>query len=203
MVVLNKDKTFCLQFNFSKQILNKRPLIWLDGKSVTHVNSFKFLGLYIDNSLNWKHHVEVLHKKCAGYAYAVKRLIKICSCEVAKTFYYSNFESRIRYGIIFWGGSSVAHRIFLLQKRIVRNIFGLDYTESCRPTFIKNNMLTLCSLYIYELLKFVKINVTEFNTLNYFHEYNTRHGDHIAYKNHNLTKYESNPYYLCGCCSVQ
>ena len=57
-------------------------------------------------------------------------------------------------------------------------------------------MLTLCSLYIYELLKFVKINVTEFNTLNYFHEYNTRHGDHIAYKNHNLTKYESNPYYV-------
>ena len=27
MLVLNKDKTFCLQFNFSKQIINKSPLI--------------------------------------------------------------------------------------------------------------------------------------------------------------------------------
>jgi hypothetical protein len=52
------------------------------------------------------------------------------------------------YGIIFWGGSSYAKKMFIPQKRIIGNIMNAKPRDSCREIFIKFEIMTLYSQYI-------------------------------------------------------
>jgi hypothetical protein len=55
------------------------------------------------------------------------------------------------YGLMFWGNSSLAERIFKIQKRAIRIIKGIIYRESCREHFRNMNILPLRSQYIYSV----------------------------------------------------
>jgi hypothetical protein len=52
------------------------------------------------------------------------------------------------YGIIFWGNSTEARKVFLLQKRALRIIVGIKCRDSCRHVFKDLKILTLASQYI-------------------------------------------------------
>lgn len=195
-LIMNQEKTFSLQFHPIGSNYTSSPLIKFKGKSIQQVENFKLLGIYIDMSLNWKKHVDFICKKCASLCFAVKRLCQIASLNVVQTFYYSNFESRIRYGIICWGNSTTADRVFILQKRIIRSMFGLKYRESCKRAFIQNKILTFPCLYILDVLIFVKTNMSKFLSQNTYHEYPTRHGSNLQYNIHRLEMFKSNPYYI-------
>lgn len=192
---MNQDKTFSLQFHPQAANYTSSPLIKINGKSVQQVKSFKLLGLFLDLSLNWKDHVSYICNKTAKHCFALKRLHHITSKYVSKAFYHSSFESVIRYGIICWGNSTEATRIFILQKRAIRCMFGLKFRETCKPIFIKEKIFTLPCLFILESLKFVKNNISSFNFQNLHHEYNTRHGHNLQYDMHRMELYKSNPYY--------
>ena len=60
-----------------------------------------------------------------------------------------------------WLGRSIIEKdcrikIFWLQKKVIRLITGVRKRESCRPIFRKFQILTLASLYIFEMLCFLK-----------------------------------------------
>ena len=58
---------------------------------------------------------------------------------------------------MFWGGDGKSIKIFRLQKKkVIRLITGAHKRESCRPIFRKFQILTLASLYIFEMLCFLK-----------------------------------------------
>lgn len=195
-LVFNQDKTFFMQFHPVASKYNSSLLLQHNGKSIQQLSSFKLLGIHIDLSLDWKMHVSSVCNKCASKCFALKRLRQITSINTAKTFYFSNMESHIRYGILFWGNSTTSNRVFLMQKRAIRCMFGLGYRDSCRPTFISQKILTLPCLYIFEILKFVKQNIAEFTYQNAYHNYPTRHGHNLQHDIHRLQLYESNPFYM-------
>ena len=58
-LTLNKNKTVCMLFN-SKNKMKNNPSISIDGESIPFVDHTKFLGVWIDNKLNWKEHTERL-----------------------------------------------------------------------------------------------------------------------------------------------
>jgi hypothetical protein len=68
----------------------------------------------------------------------------------------------MRYGIVFWGNSSEAKMIFLLQKKTIRIMMGMKHREACRPAFIKLNILTFASQYILSLMNFMINNLEQF-----------------------------------------
>ena len=70
--------------------------------------------------------------------------------------YFANFQSRLRYGIMFWGGEGKSVNINRLQKNVIRLITGVHKRESCRYIFRKLQILTLASLHILEVLCFIK-----------------------------------------------
>jgi hypothetical protein len=51
--------------------------------------------------------------------FAVRRLSHVVSIDALKTSYYAYFHSLIKYGIICWGNSSNANKVFVFQKRVV------------------------------------------------------------------------------------
>ena len=52
------------------------PKIDLDGKQLKEVLSTKFLGVVIDNKLNWQAHVDTLHKKLKSATGILNNIMK-------------------------------------------------------------------------------------------------------------------------------
>lgn len=94
-----------------------------------------------------------------------------------------------------WGLSSHAKRIFILQKRIIRLIFNLDYRESCRGTFIGSKMLTLPCIYLYRILTFIHAHRGDFLTNADIHKYETRSRHNFCLSQHSHAYYERSPLY--------
>jgi hypothetical protein len=66
----------------------------------------KFLGLQIDNHLNWQNHTNQLVPELTSACYAIRSMQHTSNIDILKSIYFAYFHSSIKYGIIFWGNSS-------------------------------------------------------------------------------------------------
>jgi hypothetical protein len=99
----------------------------------------------------------------------------------------------MRYGVIFWGNSSYAKKIFILQNKIIRIISNAGPRDCCREIFKSMLILTLYSQYIYSILLFTVSNKHLFTANNVIHNYNTRNNNlHPALTN--FTKFNNGPH---------
>lgn len=185
-LMLNIEKTHLLKFQFQKEETTE---IILQDIKLTTEKQVKFLGIHLDSRLRWEHQIDCLSKEIARHCYSLRMLSLHVNCETALIAYHSYVESRIRYGIIFWGGVKQSERLFILQKRCVRNIFQIKHRDSCKPYFQTNGILTITSLYILEGVIFVKNNRDLFKI-------NERHHDHATRHKADLLPYKTNYSYL-------
>gem|GEM_PF-5507713 len=63
---------------------------------------------------------------------------------------------RLRYGIILWGGTKESIKALHIQKKVIRLITVVKKYESCREKFKENRILTVTSMYVLEVLCFIK-----------------------------------------------
>ena len=61
----NKTGTVSIFIHFTPKsgVMNSSHLVRINNKSLQQVQSTKFLGIYLDNKLNWKTHVNNLCPK--------------------------------------------------------------------------------------------------------------------------------------------
>lgn len=174
---LNEDKSQALCFTPSSHVNPPLQAISLsDTTEIKLSDSSRFLGIYIDNHLNWKAHIEHTVRKIQSHKWALRNLVKITSMDVSLLFFHAHVMSHLRYGIVLWGRSPHANDLFVEQKKIVRILFNLPYNHPCKAIFKQHNLFTLPSLYIFESLKYAVINnLIEYENLFPSHSYNTRH----------------------------
>ena len=106
----------------------------------------KFLGIQIDNHLNWKNHIDQIIPKLSAARYMVRQIYYICNNDILRSIYFAYFHSIASYGIIWGGNSSNSKKIFTLQKRIIRIMVGAHPRTTCRGLFKKLEILTVPSL---------------------------------------------------------
>ena len=90
-----------------------------EDKHIEEALSLKFLGMQLDNHLNWKDHIDQVLPKLSAACYAVRQMHHICDENTLKSIYFAYFHSIIKYGIIFWGNSSNSKKLFTLQKEVI------------------------------------------------------------------------------------
>jgi len=112
------------------------------------------------------------------------------SQRACRQLYFANFESSLRYGIIFWGQMQ---NIFVTQKRVIRIINKMGYHETCRTVFKKMRILTAYALYIYECLVFFIRNKPLFNLV----AKTSMRSLNVNYPQPRLAVTETCPYYMC------
>lgn len=154
------------------------------------------MGIYIDRVLKWTAHIEYLSTKLSKVGYGIRALRDYLSEPCMKVVYFANFESLLRYGIIFWGTSARVNDIFIVQKRIVRVMFRLKFLETCRGIFRGNRILTVYGIYLFECLIFFFKNKDEMIQHTTAHNYQTRTLD-LHYPKHRLSLSERHPSYNC------
>ena len=130
----------------------------LNNNSKTPVTDIKFLGIYLQDSINWSCHIEYIIPKLSSACYVMRSIKPIMPITTLKTVYYSHFNAIITYGLPFWGNSPHSTKIFKLQKRIVRIMMGYRSRVSCRSLFKRLEILPLMLQYILSLMLFVVKN---------------------------------------------
>ena len=143
---INTGKCYFMYFRpnlYSRSICSRtepydrEAKLFLSGVQVKQVPTIKFLGVTIDENLNWLPHIENLKRKLILSQGALYRIKDSIPKRLHKTLYHSLFESHLTYGISVWGSQShsVLQRLFAIQKSCVRMLFGNQYALSKPETY--------------------------------------------------------------------
>ena len=153
-LIVNTEKTCAISFHPRLNNYPTRPHITFKNNEITYKSEIKFLGLLITENLNWQAQFYSLCANLNKTYYMITLLKNVMSTQMIWSTYFANFQSGLRYGIMFWGGDKKYTKIFRLQKKIIRLITDTHKRESCRPIFRRYQILMLASLYIFEILCF-------------------------------------------------
>jgi len=85
-LVLNLDVMNIMKF-ITKNSSHSTLLIGYKEKYVEETVNTTFLGLQIDNHINWKHHIEEISPKLSGACYAVMSVVHISNINTLKSVY--------------------------------------------------------------------------------------------------------------------
>jgi hypothetical protein len=72
-------------------------------KFIEEVVNTKFLGIHLDNRLNWNNHIDQIIPKLSAACYAVRQMYHISNNITLKSIYFAYFHSIVEYGIFFGG----------------------------------------------------------------------------------------------------
>ncbi len=77
----------------------------LSGDKIQMVSKTKFLGLTIDQHLEWGEHINICKTKLVGGIYVINKLNNTLSRPLLKTIYYSMVHPYLSYGVLLWGSA--------------------------------------------------------------------------------------------------
>ena len=143
-LTLNVEKTFYMLFH-RKRIKTDNLKLIIGQSMLKQTSQCKYLGLIIDNKLNWAAHIAHVKSKiskCVGI------LIKARPCLSRKCLldlYYSFAYPYLIYCVEIWGhaGDRLLHPLFLVQKKIVRIITFSAFLAHTAPIFYNLRLLPL------------------------------------------------------------
>ena len=117
----------------------------------------KFLGIYMDEHLTWKHHLDHINIKISRALFIINRVKNFLPVESLRTLYFALIHPFLSYGITIWGNASPSylHKTFNLQKRAVRIINKAMYNSHTDPLFKKSEILKLSDLYEHQAALFM------------------------------------------------
>ena len=172
----------------------------LDDIPIKKVKATKFLGITIDEELNWNQHFTDLKRKLYHSLSTLNRIKHCVPDNLHKDLYFTLFESHLGYGISVWGGSpqSKLDKIHKIQKKVIRIMFGdteayQDKFKTCartrefgsqklgsefyekehtKPIFKKHGILTVQNLYNYHCFNEVHKILKEKAPYPLYNEYN-------------------------------
>ena len=110
---ISAEKTVIVLFSKDSQLKNKLKPIYVDGTQIKVEDTVKFLGVYLDERLTWKHHTDHIVKKCKTRI-NLMRSISGSSWGASKsspmTIYRTLIRAVLDYGAIAYGAATEAQK---------------------------------------------------------------------------------------------
>ena len=106
----------------------KRKDFILKREPIYETDLIKYLGITIDNKLNWKAHIDNIAVKLIRANKMLYKVRDYVNIEIIKSIYHTLFESHIHYACIIWRQNvCTIHRLFMLLKKEIR--LNTQYTS--------------------------------------------------------------------------
>ncbi|KAM6989287.1 uncharacterized protein LKV04_008968 [Tautogolabrus adspersus] len=103
---LNASKTKEMVIDFRRKSPQTAP-VNIQGLDIEMVESYKYLGVHLNNKLDWSHNTNVLYKRGQSRLHLLRRLRSFGVCRtLLRTFYDSVVASALFYAVACWGGGS-------------------------------------------------------------------------------------------------
>ena len=196
------------EFNSSTDLSN---VIHLDrvtsGSAVQELRTYKYLGILLDENLNFTKHVEYLCKKLSRGLFYLRRIKSLVNEKDLKSIYYTIFHSHLLYcsTIVGCTSSSNIKRICTLQKKAIRTITSSKYNEHTAPLFYKLKIMPFDYIVQIQNLKHMHSIVYEYahesfagtwtRNVNRFTEHNLRNNDDFTLPAPHYENFKKYPLY--------
>ena len=129
---LNIDKTSYILFcaGNARSIPQHSFELFIESFKVKQVESCKFLGVYLDEKLTWKTHIEQITSKMSKAIGIISRIKHILPKYILHTLYYTMIYPYLHYCNIVWASTypSRLEKLVVLQK-IIRIISACKYRD--------------------------------------------------------------------------
>ena len=145
---LNAEKTNYMVFK-SRQKKNFSEIkIFMNKERLKQVDSNKFLGVILDENLNWKQHINEVQNKVSKNIGVISRVKHKLGTKELYLLYCSLILPYLNYGAILWGNNykTRINKIHQLQKRCIRIVNKKDYDKPSMPLFKEMRILQLPDL---------------------------------------------------------
>ena len=148
---LNASKTRYILYS------NEEPPeeLQIQGQNIKRIHekgdekSFKLCGVYLDEQLSWKYHINHVKTKVAKSLAYISTSQNSLTREVKKLLYKSIVEPHLNYALPIWGGAaeSLLKPIITIQKKAVRMATEAKYNAHATPLFGRIKSLNFTDLY--------------------------------------------------------
>ena len=148
-ISLNASKTELLIFRHPNKKIDFDFRLKIDGKRLISIKYLKYLGVLIDEHLNWTFHLNVYHATKLSRANGMlARIIHFVSQITIRSIYYGIFRSLLSYSTQIWGqlSDNQLNRIQTLQNKGIRIINFAEYKASASPLFRKSKILKVSDI---------------------------------------------------------
>ena len=145
-----------LTLNLSKtnyMIFRNRPPdieinMFINNQQITRVHVTKFLGAYIDESLNWKYQINKVRLKQSKVAAVIYKANCLIDQNGMYALYCSLFLPYLSYCCEMWGNTYTTniHGITILQKRVIMLVCGVKHLEHTSTVFQQLGFLKFVDL---------------------------------------------------------
>lgn len=197
---LNVSKTHYIIINPPQTNTPNNLLLQIGNDIIEKKSHIKFLGLTIDNKLDWKEHVVFVRNKISSSIYAINKVKHFMNRTHLLTLYYSLVYPYLDYGITLWGSTcqTYLNKIIVMQKRAVRIISGSTYNCHSDPLFKRLNILKLNDIYELKVAKHMYAihhnslplalrNMFVINRDIHTHQTRNRHNPHVTIRRTNVS----------------
>ena len=183
---LNISKTNFIIFGKKGDTFRTNPLpVLIDDSEITQTSNSKFLGVIIDEKLNWSFHITQTCLKLTKNIGILNRLKYTISKTALLMLYNTLILPYLSYCNIIWASTYKTHidKIVLLQKKAVRAITRSQYLAHTKPLFVQLRLLRVSDICKYQIGMFMfkyKRHLLPLTFNNYFslntdiHDHNTK-----------------------------
>ena len=193
-IKINYDKSKFIIFSYGKKYnLDK---LKFGSNFISSTSDTKFLGIIVDNHLNFRAHINSICTKVSKVIGMLFRLNDILPTNALKTLYSALLLPHLMYGIEVWYGilKSNYDRLFKLQKKAIRAINRLPYAAHTNDFFKSMNLLKIDDLYKQRVLLYMyKSDLTHTTEPN--HNYPTRNAYNILLPRFNRSRSQCTIFY--------
>ena len=135
----------------------KLPDLKIANNEIERKKAIKFLGVMLDENVNWQEHIRTVENKIAkniGLLYRAKYLLSESSL---KCIYFAYIHSYLNYANIAWASTyrTKLKAIYLLRKRAVRIVFNENNMTHLRPLLRSLNALNIYQINLFQHLRFM------------------------------------------------
>ena len=172
-ISLNRDKTELICFRKNGQKINEIK-VKINGRRIYPSSSIRYLGLHLDNNLNFRNHCDILAKKLIRANGMLCKARYYLDIPNLKNLYSGIFSSHMRYGCQIWAQEINIHnrKIFKLQNRAIRIITYGNNNDQCDLLYAQLRILKLSDLVKLLNCTFVHSTINDNSPArfqNYFH----------------------------------
>ena len=135
----------------------KKFKININNYCIKQVSEMKYLGVILDNNLNWHNHIQYVCTKLAKAAGIIYKVRSKAPQSVLMLLYHSLVGTYLQYGIASWGSAKTTalSKLRNLQNKVVRYITHSSHMTNVTNEYKKLGILKLDEIYFSEVGKFM------------------------------------------------
>ena len=155
-IALNVAKTEIILFKTRNKNYDADLKIKLRRKRIHASQYIKYLGIFIDENLNGKKHINEISTKLIKVNAMLSKLRHFVNKDILLSVYYGIFHSHLAYLSLVWGQAKFSlNKITLLQKRAIRILHSAAYRDHTSPLFHRSKVLKFVDIVSLENCIFV------------------------------------------------